>query len=139
MDDPHDDDNQCTKYKKLNINIISGNIELGTFVKGVAVYQIEPPYNQIEFELNSNKAKKFNVILSNSGSTLTSNGVTITTEWRYSTDYGVNDAKFTNGTNYFFWNKMILGCFVTSISIPSGAGSGTVSFEQVLTVYPSSL
>ena len=114
--------------------ITSGDIDLGTFVRG-ANYDIEPPQNQIEFELKGKKAKKFNVVLSTDGSDLGNpNNVSITTEWRFSHDYGCNDLSFVSGSSYFFWKKMILGCFITSINISNNARSGDYSFEQVLTV-----
>jgi hypothetical protein len=137
-DNPCDDDNERTKYSKLFVIISSGNIDLGTFVRG-ATYDVEAPENEIEFEIQGLKAKRFNVILSNNGSQLTNRGVSITTEWRFSHDCGINDIPFFNGAMYFFWKKMILGCFITSITIPKNARSGNYSFEQVLTVYPTCL
>ncbi len=137
-DDPNDDDDERTKYKKLFVIISSGDIDLGTFVRG-ATYDVEAPENQIEFEIRALKAKRFNVVLSNDGSKLVNRGVSITTEWRFSHDCGVNDVPFINRGRYYFWNKMILGCFITSITIPANAPSGNYNFEQVLTVYPTCL
>lgn len=133
-DDPDDDDNPKTKKSKLFVIITSGDVDLGSFVKG-AYYEIEPPQNQIEFEIKGLKAKKFNVVLNTDGSNLGSpNNVEITTEWRFSHDYGCNDLSFVSGNSYFFWKKMILGCFITSINISNNAQAKDYNFEQVLTV-----
>ncbi len=133
-DDNDDDDCENTKYKKLFVIITSGDVDVGTFVRG-ARYEIEPPNNEIEFEIIGMKAKKFRVVLSTEGSDLGNpNDVSITTEWRFSHDYGCNDLPFVSGSSYFFWKKMILGCFITSINISPNARSGNHSFEQVLTV-----
>lgn len=134
QDNPDDDDSE-TKYNKMFVLINNANVDLGEFVRVGYPYEIEPPNNQIEFEIIGVKAKKFNVVLSTDGSNLGNpNDVSITTEWRYSNDYGSDNLPFVSGSSYFFWNKMILGCFITSINISPNASSGNHSFEQVLTV-----
>jgi hypothetical protein len=134
-DCPDDDDDPVTKKSKLFVIISSGDVDLGTFVKG-ADYDIDPPDNQIEFEIIGIRAKRFTVCLSTAGSDLGNpNNVSITTEWRFSHDYGCYDRPFINGGSYFFWNKMILGCFITSIHLSQNATPGSHSFEQVLTVH----
>lgn len=133
-DDDDDDDCESTKYNKLFVIINSGDVDLGEFVKG-AKYEIEPPNNQIEFEIVGIDAKRFRVVLSTDGSDLGNpNDVSITTEWRFSHDYGCYNLPFVSGSTYFFWKRMILGCFITSINISPTAQAGERSFEQVLTV-----
>jgi hypothetical protein len=134
IDNPSDDDNPVTKRTKLMLKITNNEVNIGTYIKGGS-YRIEPPENEIEFELDGIKAKKFTISINIDGSDNgNSNDVSIITEWRYSTDTGINDQLLISGSSYFFWNKMIIGCFITSINVPNNLNVNTQSFEQVISI-----
>lgn len=132
--EPDDDDDDCTKKSKLNVALTSGNINLGSFVRG-CTYEFEQPENELEFEITGNKAKNFWISINTSGSDVgTLSDVLLDTEWRYSTDSGCFNNCLECLGIFYFKKKMIVSCFVNEVRVSNTAQPGERNFTQVLTV-----
>lgn len=132
--EPDDDDDRCTKKSKLSITLTSGDVYLGSFVRGCN-YEFEQPENELEFEIIGNRAKNFWISINTSGSdTGKLSDVWLDTEWRYSTDSGCHNNYLECMGIFYFKKKMIVSCFVNEVRVSHTAQSGGRNFTQVLTV-----
>ena len=110
----------------------SGNVNLGTFVKG-GIYSLDSYFNEITFTITcfDSVKREHTVILHNIDSeTESDNGIKINTEWIVNTN-----TPFINGAEYSFKNRLKVKVRVKSILVPENCNSGKgIEFKPRLLV-----
>jgi hypothetical protein len=123
----------CDDHDQITVTA-SGEVDLGIFVRGFSK-TVDPPFNEITFEISGKINKIYQVKLDNLGSVTQNNGVNLTTEWTVSGNiHSCDGNRFINGGVYMFCGKMYVKVKVNYVQVMPLAEGGKKNFEQVLTV-----